>query len=114
LLVAVHAHEAGAVTATVLAPPSTTTCLLVGAMAYVQATAAAAWLTKKVWPAMVMVLVRAAPLLAATLKLTAPLPLPAAPLVTVIQGALLTAVQAQPVPAVTAIGVPAPPLAGAF
>ena len=56
---------------------------------------------------MVMVPVRAAPVLAATLKFTAPLPLPAAPPVTVIQvGALLTAVQAQPAPAVTEMAVP--------
>ena len=44
---------------------------------------------------------RRRPVLAATLKLTEPLPLPLAPAVTVSQASLLTAVQLQPVPAVT-------------
>ncbi len=42
------------------------------------------------------------------LKLTLPLPAPDAPAVTVSHDALLTAVQAQPVPAVTAV-LPVPP-----
>jgi hypothetical protein len=40
-------------------------------------------------------------LFAATLNVTAPLPLPGVPPVTVIHDALLTALQAQPLPAVT-------------
>ena len=63
--------------------------------------AAAAWLTVNVWPAMVIVPVRAAPVLAATVKATVPLPLPLAPLVTVSHDAVLAAVHAQPVGLVT-------------
>ena len=61
------------------------------------------WVTVKVCPAMVIVPLRAGPTAAfeATLKLTVPLPLPFAPPVIVIQTALLTAVQVQPLPAVT-------------
>jgi hypothetical protein len=40
--------------------------------------------------------VRAAPVFACTEKLTAPLPVPEAPLVIVIQGSLLVAVQEKP------------------
>ena len=46
--------------------------------------------------------------MAATLKLTEPLPAPAAPDVIVIHGTLLVAIQAQPAPAVTD-DVPGPP-----
>lgn len=61
---------------------------------------------------MVIVPFRAAPAFAATLKPTDPLPLPLAPELTVIQDALLPAVQLQlPPEAVTAIAVPAPPAA---
>ena len=59
---------------------------------------------------MLMVPVRAAPGLAATLNATGPLPMPLAPEVTVIHAVLLLAVQSQPVPAVTAT-VPFPPAA---
>ena len=63
---------------------------------------AAACVTVKVAPAIVNVPVRVeTALFAATLKPTDPLPEPVAPLVTVIQGALLAAVQAQPVAALT-------------
>ena len=51
---------------------------------------------------MVMVPVRAAPVFAATLNATVPLPLPLAPAVTVIHAALPLAVQLHPSPAVTA------------
>ena len=55
---------------------------------------------------------RAAPVFAATLKPTDPLPLPLAPEVTVIHDTLLLAVQLQvPPDAVTAIAVPGPPAA---
>jgi hypothetical protein len=71
--------------------------------------AAAAWVTVNVVPAIVMVPVRIeATVFAATLKPTVPLPEPVAPLVTVIQGALLPAVHAQPVATVTLL-VPVPP-----
>ena len=46
--------------------------------------------------------------LAALVNVTVPAPVPLAPAVTVIQGALLTAVHAQPLPAVTLV-LPAPP-----
>jgi hypothetical protein len=57
--------------------------------------------TVNVVPAIVSVPLRAAPVFCATLKLTVPLPLPLAPLVTLIHVALDAAVQVQLVPAVT-------------
>jgi hypothetical protein len=72
------------------------------------------WLTVTVVPATVSVPVRGAPVpFASIAPCTTPSPLPEAPLVTVIQGTLLTAVQAHPVEAVTLID-PLPPAAGAF
>ena len=74
------------------------------------ATGAAACETVNVWPAAVIMPVRAAPVLAATLNATVPLPLPEVPLEIVIQATLDDAVQAQvPVEDVTAIE-PLPPL----
>ena len=61
-----------------------------------------------VWPATVMVPVRALPGFAATLNATAPLPVPLAPAVTVTHAALLLAVQAQSALAETAT-TPDPP-----
>jgi hypothetical protein len=69
------------------------------------------WFTVNVRPAMVNVPDRAGPFVAATLKLTLPLPLPVAPEAMVIQEALLAAVHAQLAPAVTET-VPSPPEAG--
>lgn len=68
-----------------------------------------AWLTVNVEPAIVNVPVRlvVAPL-AATVKVAAPGPVPEAPVLTVIHGALLTAVHRQPVPTVTVL-LPGPP-----
>jgi len=63
-----------------------------------------------VWPATLRVPERAAPVLAATLKVTGPFPLPLEPEVTVTHAALLPAVQAQPLPADTEM-VPVPPAA---
>lgn len=62
-----------------------------------------------VWPATVRVPLRAAPVLAATVKLTVPFPLPLAPDVIVNHGTLLDAVHEHPAAVVTATGVPAPP-----
>jgi hypothetical protein len=59
-------------------------------------------------PATVIVAVRAAPLLAATVKVTVPLPDP--PAETVTKVAELVVVQVQPVPAVTGMD-PVPPVA---
>jgi hypothetical protein len=56
------------------------------------------WLKVTVFPATVNVPVRAAPVFAATTKLTPPMPEPLAPLVIVIHVTLLTAVQEQLVP----------------
>ena len=52
--------------------------------------------TVNVCPAIVIVPVVVAPVFGATEKATVPLPLPLAPVVTVIQEALLTAVHSQP------------------
>jgi hypothetical protein len=71
---------------------------------------AALWEIVNVVPAMVSVAVRAAPVLAATVKLAVPPPLPDAPADIVTNVALLVAVHAQPLPAV--IGTdPVPPAA---
>ena len=64
--------------------------------------------TVNVWPATVSVPVRAAPVFAATVNATEPLPVPEAPLEIVIQSALDEALQAQVLPAVTAVD-PLPP-----
>jgi len=78
---------------------------------YVQG--AAACDTVKVCDAIVSVPVRVAEVgFAATLNTTDPLPLPLAPLVTVIQLSLLTADHGQPAPAVT-VEAPVPPEAAA-
>jgi hypothetical protein len=58
---------------------------------------------------MVSVPVRAAPVLAATLKVVVPLPVPVAPDATLIHGALLAAVQAHPAPTATATELPEAP-----
>jgi hypothetical protein len=66
-----------------------------------------------VWPAIVSVPLRGVPLgFAVALKATVPPPVPLAPLVTVSQDvALLTAVQAHPAKAVTAVDPVPPPAA---
>ena len=79
----------------------------------VQVRTAALWLTVKVWPAMVSVPTRCVPVLAATEKLTVPLPTTVAPAVMVNHEALLVAAQLQlPGVAVTETELFAP-LAGA-
>jgi hypothetical protein len=67
-----------------------------------------------VCPATVKVPVRCAPVLAVAVNPTLPFPLPLAPDVIVSHEALLVAVHPQPVEAVTAIDVPAPPDAAMF
>jgi hypothetical protein len=68
-----------------------------------------------VWPATVNVPVRGdVTVLAATSYVTVPFPMPLLPPVTVIQLALLEAVQEQPVVAVTAVVDAVLPEAGAF
>ena len=63
-----------------------------------------------VWPATVSVPLRAAPLFAAAVNATVPLPLPEAPFVSMIQASFAVAVHAQPAPAVTPT-LPLPPAA---
>src|SRR5689334_22736717 len=74
--------------------------------------AKASCVTVKVCPAMVAVPVRCAPLFAATMKPTEPLPVPPV-LSSMIQASLLTAVQAQPACVVT-VTDPLPPAAAKF
>jgi hypothetical protein len=66
--------------------------------------------TVKVFPPIVTVPLRAAPVFGATTKLTDPLPVPLAPAVMLIHDAFGTAVHAHPAAAVTAT-IPAPPAA---
>ncbi len=107
LLAAVQLQPVAAVTALLPPPPCAENACVVGEIDGEHA--AAAWVTVNVVPAIVMVPVRVeATVFAATLKPTVPLPEPVAPLVTVIQGALLPAVHAQPVATVTLL-VPVPP-----
>ncbi len=99
LLAAVHVQPFAADSAVVPVPPPAPIDWLVGLIPYEQGVAAAAaWFTVNVCPPMVSVPLRAPPELAATLKLTVALPLPLVADVSVIQDALLAAVQAQPFP----------------
>jgi hypothetical protein len=113
LLVAVHVQPL--VVETVTGPPApavAATDSLAGVIEYAhEVDVAAAWLTVNVSPAMVSVPVRAAPVFAVTLKLTAPLPLPLAPDVTLIHDALVVVVHAHPLAVETATGPPAPAVA---
>jgi hypothetical protein len=68
------------------------------------------WLMVTVWPAIVSVPDRAAPVPAATVAVTPPLPVPDAPAPIVMKDALLVAVQAHVLPAVTAMVTVPPPL----
>jgi hypothetical protein len=90
-------------------PPKADIGCEVGLTEYEQGAGACACVTVNVWPATVRVPVRGAPVLAATVKPTLPLPEPLAPDVTVIQDALLVAVHVHPAVVVTAMGDPLPP-----
>ena len=111
---AVHAQPLPAVTATAPLPPVAVGDVLVGSIEYVHGGGgggggAAACVTVNVCVAIVRVPVRAEPVLAAMAKPTAPFPEPLAPLVIVSHEALVVAVHAHPLGAVTAIPTPAPP-----
>ena len=106
-LTAVHEHAAVVVTATVGVLALASTFSLVGAIEYEHGATNAACVRVNVCVAIVSVAVRAAPVLAVTLNATVPLPVPAAPEVTVSHGALLTAVHAQAAVVVT-FTVPGP------
>jgi hypothetical protein len=113
LLAAVHAQSVAVFTVTgVPVPPAAAIDSLDGEMLYEHGTGAgASCVTVTVRPSIVMVPVRCAPLLAATLKVTVPLPLPVAADVIVIHAAPLVALHVQSAPVVTAIGSPGPPAA---
>jgi hypothetical protein len=112
LLVAVQAHPVAAVTVTVPDEPAATA--LADAGAIVGAHGAPAWVTVKVLPPTVTVPVRGLVVgFAVTLYVADPLPLPVAPALIVIHAALLVAVHAQPVAAVTVM-VPVPDDAATF
>jgi len=109
-LVAVHVQPAVVATVTVPVPPLGASDWLVGEIANAQGTAACVMV--KVEPAIVSVPARlVVPVWAATLNATVPDPVPAAPAVTVIHAALLTAVHTHPAPALTVV-LPGPPAAG--
>lgn len=113
---AVHAHDpADGVTATDPVPPVSATFCVVGAIVNVHGGGgAAACETVNVWPAIVIVPLRAAPVLAAAVKATVPFPVPDAPLVSVSQGALAVALHVHVlVEAVTATE-PEPPVSAMF
>ena len=102
LLVAVHAHVEEVVTFRfVPLPPAAPIDALVGATVYEHDVAADSF-TVTVCPAMVSVPARGvAPVFAATVNVTLPLPLLLAPAVTVTQFTLLAAVQVHPLVVVT-------------
>src|SRR5205823_1032680 len=68
--------------------------------------------TVNVWPAIVTVPLRAAPLFAATVNATVPLPLPDPPLAIDIHGAFADAVHEQPAPSAVTCTVLLPPAGG--
>ena len=108
---AVHVHPAAAVTATVPVPPVAAMDAEVGCSEMVHVAGGVeepddCWMVT-VSPPMVMVPVRAVPALPATVKLTFPLPEPAAG-ATVIQLTVLAAAHGQP-PGAATLTEPAPP-----
>jgi hypothetical protein len=110
LLAAVHAQPVAVVTLTEPDPPLAGTLCEVGLRVNEQPELC---VTVNVWPAMVNVPVRCGPVLAATENCVEPLPVPLAPVVIVIQVALLAPVQAQSLAVVT-LTEPPPPLAVKF
>lgn len=107
LLTAVQGQSTAAVTVPLPIPPGAGNDWLVGDT--VAEHALPACVTVNVAPAMVSVPVRVAPVLLATANVTAPFPVLEAPLVTVIQLTLLTAVHEHQSAAVTVV-VPVPPV----
>jgi hypothetical protein len=113
LLTAVQPHPVGAVTSTTSVVPANTALTDTGEM--VAAQGAPACVTVKVLPAIVSVPVRGVvAVFAATSKVTEPLPFPVAPVARVIHPALLVAVHAQPVAAVTETALPVVAAAATF
>ena len=109
VLEADHAHPVTAVTPTVAVSPLAAAVCVEGLIAYEQPDVPCC-VTLKIWPAMVALPVRAVvPVLAAMLMNTVPLPEPLAPLVIVIQAALLAELHTQPLAAATVTLVLCPP-----
>jgi hypothetical protein len=113
LLLAVHAHPLWVVTPTEPLDAVSGAFWPADESENEHGAAPAACVTVNIWPAIVKVPFRAAPVLAATLYATVPLPVPVAPEVMVSHDALLVAVHAQPDPLVT-VTVPVLAVAGAF
>ncbi len=101
-----------AVTVTVPLPPAAPTLWLVGAIVN-EHDARPSCVTVNVCPATVMVPLRPVPRFGSTANATDPLPVPDAPEVTVIHGALETAVHEHVAPVVTATD-PVPPATATF
>ncbi len=104
----VQLHPVVVVTATVADPPAAVGLKLTGLMLYAHA---AACVTVNDCPAIVIVAVRAAPVLAATARVTDPLPVPLPP-VTVIHAGAPLVVHAHPAAVVTATAVEPPAAVG--
>jgi hypothetical protein len=102
---AVHVQPAAVVTVIAWLPPRALIATVVGETRNAQPPG---WLIVKVWSAIVNTPDRPLDVLAATVKLTVPLPVPLAPCVIVTHDAVLAAVHAQPAPAVT-VTLPEPP-----
>ena len=108
LLVAVQVHPAEEVVTVMLpVPPAALTFKLIGVTVKSHPDC---WLMVKVCPPAVIVPVRGGPAFGCTVKAMVPLPVPLL-LVTVIQGALLTAVHVQPA-TVVILKLPLPPATG--
>ena len=106
LEVAVHAHDAPAVTETAPVPPAAPRVWLAGAIEKVHG--AACCVTISVCPPIVIDPLRAAPAFMAALKTTTPLPVPDDPDVTVIHDVFDAAVHAHPAPALTFVRLSPP------
>jgi hypothetical protein len=112
LLVAVHVQPLATVTGTVPLKVPATAVPDIGEIVATQGVPAC--VTVNVLPPIVRIPLRGVlPEFAATLYVTVPLPVPAAPALIVIQETLLVAVHAQPVPAETAAD-PVKPVAATF
>jgi hypothetical protein len=110
VFVAVQAQPGGAFTVIEPVPPIAEMEALVGLSEYVQGAGAGAGCdTVTVCPAIVIVPLRAAPVLAAAVNDDVPLPAPLVPEVIVSHGALLVAVHAHVGVVVTVMGADPPP-----
>src|SRR6185312_13244974 len=113
LLVAVHVHPIGALTATSLLPPAAAKAVPPGEIVSLQGTPSCVALN--VLPAIVTLPLRGVmPGFAAAFNVTVPVPDPVDPAVTVIHEALLVAPQVHPASAVTATVLDSPSGAKSF